>query len=93
MPSRSTRGAPTAVDLDEQKKHFLVHCNRCTQLYEVKRERMVDPKLRALFILFLGHNSFAYAFWGFSMYYSVYPSIHCDVHTKFSTYFRDRSTV
>jgi hypothetical protein len=39
------------------------------------RERMVDPPPREQFILFLGHNNFAYGFRSFSMYYSHYSSI------------------
>jgi hypothetical protein len=30
------------------------------QLYEVMRERMIDPPPREQFILFLDHNTFAY---------------------------------
>jgi hypothetical protein len=54
--------------------------------YDVKREQMVDPKIRALFIMFLGYNRFTYEFRYFLIYYSVY---YCDLHT----YFRDGSTL
>ena len=34
------------------------HANAHVQLYENKHERVVDPPLREMFILFLGYNNF-----------------------------------
>ena len=42
------------------------------QLYENKHERVVDPPLREMFILFLGYNRFLYESRCFIIYHLLY---------------------